>query len=138
MARLGEIQLKSGIKDIDQVMNYLYQLEEQLRYALNNLDSENIRDGAISAEQLSGAVNARLSTLERAAERMGESGTEKLTNESVIIDRGGIRLQNGAFSLDTAGKIRALALSFSDGEAARKTEDSPDFRLHIGTEKPVE
>ena len=89
MARLGEIQLKSGIKDIDQVMNYLYQLEEQLRYALNNLDSENIRDGAISAEQLSGAV-------------------------------------------------RALALSFSDGEAARKTEDSPDFRLHIGTEKPVE
>ena len=138
MARLGEIQLKSGVRDIDQVMNYLYQLEEQLRFALNNLDSENIRDGAISAEQLSGAVNARLSTLERAAERMGESGAEKLANENVIIDRSGVRLQNGAFSLDTAGKMKARALSFPDGEAARKTADSPDFRFHIGTEKPEE
>ena len=59
MARLGEIQLKSGIKDIDQVMNYLYQLEEQLRYALNNLDSENIRDGAISAEQFHNRMTLR-------------------------------------------------------------------------------
>ena len=136
MAQLGEIQMKSGTKDIDQVMNYLYQLEEQLRYALNNLDSENIRDGSISAEQLSGTINARLSTLERAAERVGEKGTDKLINEALSIDKTGIRLLNGGFALDLLGNLSARGLTFPNGEAARKTAESLPFRVHIGGDKP--
>lgn len=136
MARLGDIQIKSGEKDIDQVMNYLYQLEEQLRYALNNLDGDNTRDGSINAEQLSGTVNARLSTLERAAERVGENGTGKLINEALTIDKTGIRLHSGDFALDLLGNLSARGLTFPNGEAARKTMDSLPFRVHIGADKP--
>ena len=136
MAQLGEIQMKNGAKNIDQVMNYLYQLEEQLRYALNNLDSDNIRDGSINAEQLSGTVNARLSTLERAVERVGESGTDKLVNEALSIDKTGIRLLNGKFALDLLGNLTAQKMTFPNGEAARKTAESLPFRVHIGAEKP--
>lgn len=138
MARLGEIQLRGSVRDIDQVMNYLYQLEEQIRYALNNLDGDNIRDGAISAEQLSGTVNARLSTLERAVERMEKDEAQSLMNGTIAVDQAGIRLLNGAFSLNEAGQMTAQALTLPEGPAAGKSAFSLPFRIFIGTERPEE
>ena len=136
MARLGEIQLRSGEKNLDQVMNYLYQLEEQIRYALNNLDGDNIQAGAISTDQLSEGVNGRLTTLEQTAERMSEKGTDRLTNETMKIDSSGIHWKGGGFSVNKQGEMKAQSMALPDGYAAIRTEESLPFRLHIGAEKP--
>ncbi|MBR4538434.1 MAG: hypothetical protein IKO52_06270 [Clostridia bacterium] len=67
MAYLNEIQVHSRVTDVRQVMEYLRQLEDQVRYALQNLDGENIQAGAIGEEQLSGGVQKRIKTAENAA-----------------------------------------------------------------------
>ena len=67
MAYLNEIQIHSKVTDVRQVMEYLRQLEDQVRYALQNLDGENIQAGAIGEEQLSGGVQKRIKTAENAA-----------------------------------------------------------------------
>jgi len=64
MAYLSGIQSKGEVKDIRQVMSCLYQLEEQVRYALQNLDGDNIRPGAIGETQLNGTVSERLAAME--------------------------------------------------------------------------
>ena len=68
MAYLGDIQTRGQIRDINQVMDYLRQLEDQIRYALFNLDGENIQNGAIGAEQLSQGVNGEIKDAKSTAE----------------------------------------------------------------------
>jgi hypothetical protein len=67
MATMGDIQVRGQVTDIRQVMNYVYQLEEQMRYALKHLDSGNIENGSIGAEQLSSAVLEKMKQEAQAA-----------------------------------------------------------------------
>ena len=159
MAYLGEIQTRGEITDVKQLVNYMYQLEEQVRYALNNLDGENIQAGAINAEQLSGALNARLKSVERTAERLDERGADRLTNRALRLDGEGLRQGMGLFqskagadsylrwggtdnapalSLDGQGRIQAQSLTLPGGEAATKKAGTLPFRIYIGIDRPQE
>jgi hypothetical protein len=66
---LGEIQGRGEIKDIKQVMNYVYQLEEQVRYILGHLGAENLSPGAVGEEQLSVNVKKDISDSAEMAEQ---------------------------------------------------------------------
>lgn len=53
----GDIATRGTPTDIRQVMNYIYQLEDQLRYALSHIDGENISAGSIGKTQIAqGAI----------------------------------------------------------------------------------
>ena len=88
MAVWGEIQQKGEITDIKQVMNYVYQLEEQIRYALSHLGDENITPGSIGVEQLTPGVKQNITNIEinveAAQNRIRETGNvlnNRITNE---------------------------------------------------------
>ena len=49
---------------IRRVQSYLYQLNEQLRYMMMNLDSENIQEGSIGETQLSRPVRQNIQNIE--------------------------------------------------------------------------
>ena len=107
MAYLNEIQIRGEIKDVRQVMEYLYQLEDQIRYALQNLDGENIQAGAIGENLLSGGVQDQI----KAAQRTASAAT--------------------AANTTTAAQVARLS-----GSAVRKLESSGPFSLYIGSEQP--
>ena len=157
MAYLGDIQIRGDMTDIKQLVNYMYQLEEQVRYALNNLDGENIQAGAINAEQLSGTLNARLRSVEKTAEKFDQHGAEQLANEAIAVNAQGVRQTKGLFqskagvdsylhwggeedtpalSLDGQGRIRAQALTLPGGAAVEKTAASLPFRIYVGIDRP--
>ena len=79
MAVWGEIQHKGDITDIKQVMNYVYQLEEQIRYALMHLGDENITPGSIGVEQLEPGFTQNINQIEinveAAQNRIRETGS---------------------------------------------------------------
>lgn len=114
MAYLNEIQIHSKVTDVRQVMEYLRQLEDQVRYALQNLDGDNIQAGAIGEEQLSGGVQKRIKTAENAAEK----------------------------SLADAAAARQVVDAASDGLAdvnrrmATKLNGSEEFSLYVGGDQP--
>ncbi len=64
MAVLMDLQGKSDIKDIKQVTNYLYQLEDQIRYALANIGSENLSPGAVDVSNLAPALKQNIQNIE--------------------------------------------------------------------------
>lgn len=64
MARMGEIQIRGDGSDPRQIMNYLYQLEEQIRYALSHIGSENIVAGSIGQELLAPPVKKTIQNIE--------------------------------------------------------------------------
>ena len=68
MAYLNEIQFPREVKDARQVMDCLRQMDDQVRYTLQNLDGDNIQAGAIGESHLSGSLQRQI----RAAERIGE------------------------------------------------------------------
>ncbi len=114
MAYLNEIQIHSKVTDIRQVMEYLRQLEDQVRYALQNLDGENIQAGAIGEEQLSGGVQKRIKTAESAAEKS---------------------------SVDAAATKRTVdaasaALADMSRRMAEKLNGSEEFSLCVGSNQP--
>ena len=64
MAVLMDLQGKSDIKDVKQVTNYLYQLEEQIRYVLANIGSENLSAGAVDVSNLAPALKQNMQNIE--------------------------------------------------------------------------
>ena len=60
MAFMGDIQIRGDGTDPKQIMNYLYQLEEQIRYALANIGADNIQEGAITPQMLSPAIKQNI------------------------------------------------------------------------------
>ncbi len=109
MAYLNEIQVRGEIKNTRQIMEYLFQLEDQIRYALQNLDGENIQAGAIGENLLSGSVQDQI----KAAQRTASAAT--------------------AASASAAAQVTRL-----NDSAARKLAGSGQFSLYMGSEKPAE
>ena len=52
MAYLGDIQQSGTPQTIPQVMDYIHQLEDKLRYVLQNISNENIQNGSIAEKKL--------------------------------------------------------------------------------------
>ena len=88
-------------------MEYLYQLEDQIRYALQNLDGENIQAGAIGENLLSGNVQDQI----KAAKRTADAAAASVASASAQVTR-------------------------LNGSAARKLEGSQAFSLYVGSERP--
>lgn len=114
MAYLNEIQIHSKVTDVRQVMEYLRQLEDQVRYALQNLDGDNIQAGAIGEKQLSGGMQKRIKTAENAAEK---------------------------YSADAAATRRTVdaasaALADVSRRMAAKLNGSEEFSLYVGGNQP--
>lgn len=114
MAYLNEIQIHSKVTDVRQVMEYLRQLEDQVRYALQNLDGENIQAGAIGEEQLSGGVRKRIKTAENTAEKSS-------------VDTAATRRTVDAASATLADMSRRMAV---------KLNGSEEFSLWVGGDQP--
>ena len=110
MAYLNEIQFPREVKDARQVMDCLRQMDDQVRYTLQNLDGDNIRAGAIGESHLSGALQRQIRTVER-------------TGEDVSALRQ---------SLETA----SAALEELNGSAVTRLTGSEAFRLYVGTDQP--
>lgn len=108
MARLGEIQTRSGDTEMKQVMQYVQQLEEQLRYALQNLDGENLISGAVGEKQLSGTVQGSIQAANEAAQEAKEAARR------------------------TGAAVNRIA-----AEAATKMDGSLPFRVYVGEDRPA-
>ncbi len=100
MAYLNEISFPREVKDARQVMDCLRQMDDQMRYTLQNLDGNNIRAGAIGESHLSGALQRQL----RSAERNGEDVTA-LRQALETVSAGAVTRAEGseAFSLYVGG-----------------------------------
>lgn len=80
MAVMMDLQGKSDVKDVKQVMNYLYQLEDQIRYALANIGSENLSPGAVDVSNLAPALKQNIQNIEMRMEKE-ERRSRQLTSE---------------------------------------------------------
>lgn len=119
MAMLGGIQTRGQITEIRQVMDYVYQLEEQVRYALKHLDGENIAAGAIGVEQLSSAAKAQMQGAGQNTQGAGMTAA-RLKTDSLRIDNAGIKQTAGAFKVTAdAGSVMKLG----------GTEESPALMI---------
>ena len=110
MAYLNEIRFPREVKDARQVMNCLRQMDDQVRYTLQNLDGNNIRAGAIGESHLSGALQRQI----RTAERTGE-------------DVSSLRQ-----SLETV----SAALEELSGSAVTRFSSGEGFSLYVGVDQP--
>ena len=128
MAYLNEIQLRGEIKDARQVMEYLYQLEDQIRYALQNLDGENIQAGAIGENLLSGGIRNQIKT----AQRTADSATAANVSTAAQVTRQGDRITNQGERI-TSLETQIARLNSS---AAKKLEGSGPFSVYVGSEQP--
>ena len=163
MAMLGDIQTRGQITDVKQVMNYVYQLEEQMRYTLKHLDSGNIEDGAIGAAQLSSAVKAQMTGGGQTKASAGKTAA-RLKTDNLRIDNDGIRQDDGTFqvtgdeesylhlggteetpalSLDASGAMAAQTLTLAAGRAPGMritleggTGESTAYQIAVGPTKP--
>ena len=143
MSFLKEIQTRGEVKDARQVMEYLRQLEEQIRYALQNLDSENIQDGSIGAEQLSGGVKTTIKKAQSTADQSGEAA-EKAQRTA---DRNAARintLNSGLNALsDRMEELELQAEGLGDDlseladKAVEKTDESGAFKVYLGGTQPT-
>ena len=68
MALMGETPKKSGQMDVKQLAQYVYQLEDQIRYCLSHLGSENITPGGITGESLA-AGSIEISNLSKGVQQ---------------------------------------------------------------------
>ena len=112
MAYLNEIRFPREVKDARQVMDCLRQMDDQVRYTLQNLDGNNIRAGAIGESHLSGTLQQQIRTAERTGEDVS-SLRQSLETVSAALDE----LSGGAVT----------RLSGAGGEA---------FTLYVGSEQP--
>lgn len=110
MAYMGDIQIRRGEGDSRQIMNYLTQLEEQVRYALQNIDGENIQAGAISEKQLGADVQGRLDGSEKTVKEIREAQAR----QGALIQRA---LQQAA-------------------QAAKVMDGSLPFQIYVGAQQP--
>lgn len=112
MAYLSEIRFPREVKDARQVMDCLRQMDDQVRYTLQNLDGNNIRAGAIGESHLNGALQRRL----RTAESVGEEVSALRQS-----------LETVSAALEELSGIAATRLSGAGGEA---------FSLYVGSDQP--
>ena len=110
MAYLNEIRFPREVKDARQVMDCLRQMDDQVRYTLQNLDGNNIRAGAIGESHLDGALQRRLRTAERAGEAVSALRQSLETVSAALEELSG-----------------SAATRFSGGEA---------FSLYVGSDQP--
>lgn len=89
------------------VMQYVQQLEEQVRYALQNLDGENLISGAVGEKQLSGTLQGSIQAANETAREAKEAAARTGT-----------------------------AVNAAMAKAALKEDESLPFRIYIGTERP--
>ena len=142
MAILNEIQTKGEITSPGQVMDYLRQLEDQIRYALFNLDGENIQAGAVGMEQLSRGVNNRISAAQTTADQSGKDA--KTAQKAAEENAAKIKTLNSGLNALTArvatlnSGLNALTAQVAtlDAEAVKKTTESDGFKLHLGATRP--
>ena len=80
MAFMGDIQIRGDGTDPKQIMNYLYQLEEQIRYALANIGADNIQEGAITPQMLSPAIKQNIQQITVTQEKQ-ERTSKQLKSE---------------------------------------------------------
>ena len=151
MAYLSDIQSPGSAKDSRQVMEYLRQLEEQLRYVLQHIGAENIQQGAIGEAQLSPKVKEdmravrktmkdmgrNISSYRQTAEeialevrRMAENGVDKVNNAALTINADGIDLSGGEINIQAGSAFRAKSGGVFEVFAA----DENSFLKFGGTE----
>lgn len=115
MAYMPEFGRKKGeITDLKQVMNYIHQLEDQIRYMLSHIDGDNITQGTVGAAALAtDAVTGR-------ALAKGSVGGEQLAQDSVGADN---------LSPDAQNKIKKL---IDDADSAQL--GSGEFRQAVNAQ----
>jgi len=161
MAYLADIHSPGSVKDIRQVMDYIHQLEDQLRYVIQHIGAENIQPDAINEEQLSPKVKQDMRSVRKtvndlsrhvssyrqtAAEtarkvrQMEEEGVEKVHNEALTIDSSGIDITGGELNVcaESAFRVKnggAFDVFAADGNSCLKfggTEQEPNASLGSG------
>ena len=110
MAYLNEISFPREVKDARQVMDCLRQMDDQMRYTLQNLDGNNIRAGAIGESHLSGSLQQQIRTAEKTGEDVTALGQSLETVSAALEELSG-----------------SAATRFSGGEA---------FSLYVGGDQP--
>lgn len=109
MANLMENQLSANA-DTRAIVRYVRELEEQIRWALANLDNSNIMDGALSVDKLTDDTQKTIKSADRvriAVEggRTGTTGTGEVHNSCLDIDREGIKMNAGAIEMRSEGTM---------------------------------
>ena len=121
MAVLMDLQGKSDIKDIKQVTNYLYQLEEQIRYALANIGSENLSPGAVDVSNLAPALKQNIQNIEMRMER------EERKSKQLVSEDGKLRTQ----IVETEAGIMREMEDVENGLRTTITETASGLRADI-------
>ena len=161
MAYLADIQSPGNVKDIRQVMDYLRQLEDQLRYVIQHIGAENIQPNAVGEEQLSPKVKEDIKTVQRTVKdigrsltsyrqtaeeialevrRMAENGVEKVNNSALTINANGINMSGGEINIRAGSAFRARSgglfeVFAADEQSCLKfggTEQNPNASLGNG------
>lgn len=109
---LGRI---SEAQAIESVKGYLFKLDEQLRYVTSNLDQDNIKDGAIGPNQLSGDVSESIKAAAAEAEKSGKAAR---------------RAQLSAE--ETSTMVQEL-----DDKAIKRRQGSRTAQIYVGASKPA-
>ena len=161
MAYLADIQYPAQVKDVKQVMDYLRQMEDQLRYVIAHIGPENIQPSAVGEEQLSPAVREDMRSVRKSVKdlrrnvssyrqtaeeialevrRMAEDGVEKVNNSALTINAHGIDMSGGEINIRAGSAFRAKSGGLFEVFAADEnsclkfggTEDSPNASLGNG------
>ena len=161
MAYLSDIQFPGSVKDARQVMDYLRQLEDQLRYVIAHIGPENIQPSAIGEEQLSPAVREDMRSVRKTVrdlrrsvssyrqtaeeialevQRLSEDGVEKVNNSALTINANGIDMSGGEINIRAGSAFRAKSGGLFEVFAADEnsclkfggTEENPNASLGNG------
>lgn len=161
MAYLADIQSPGNVKDVRQVMDYLRQLEDQLRYVIQHIGAENIQPKSIGEEQLSPKVTGDMKAVRRTVKDMGRSlssyhqtaeeialevrrmaqdGVEKVSNSAMTINANGIDMSGGEINIRAGSAFRAKSGGVFEVFAADEnsylkfggTEENPNASLGNG------
>lgn len=123
MAVLMDLQGKSDIKDIKQVTNYLYQLEDQIRYVLANIGSENLSAGAVDVSNLAPALKQNIQNIEIRMER------EERKSRQLVSEDGKLR----TLIVETEAGIMREMEDVESGLRTTITETASGLRADIQT-----
>ncbi len=104
-----------------QIMSYIRRLEDQVRYALANLDGQSIQAGSVGEEQLSKKLSRRVTAAEEKA-------------ESTAQDAAKAKKQIAALQASLRANREAIAALLTG--AAMKEETSAAFTLYVGQTRP--
>ena len=161
MAYLADIQYPAQVKDVKQVMDYLRQMEDQLRYVIAHIGPENIQPSAIGEEQLSPAVREDMRSVQKTVKdlrrnvssyrqtaeeialevrRMAEDGVDKVNNSALTINADGIDMSGGEINIRAGSAFRAKSGGLFEVFAADEnsclkfggTEENPNASLGNG------